>query len=59
MEDVCRLADLGTELLNATYAYIPTYIHILGPNWAQALHCGLGLFAGLGAYLVKLGSGFY
>jgi hypothetical protein len=27
----------------------------------RALYCGLGLFAGLGAYLVKsgLGSGFY
>jgi hypothetical protein len=28
-----------------------------GSGWARALHCGLGLFAGLGAYLVKLGSG--
>jgi hypothetical protein len=25
----------------------------------RALHCGLGLFAGLGDYLVKWGSGFY
>jgi hypothetical protein len=30
-----------------------------GSGWAQALYCGLGLFAGLGAYLVKSGLGFY
>jgi hypothetical protein len=32
-----------------------------GSGQARALHCGLGLFAGLGAYLVKSGSdsGFY
>jgi hypothetical protein len=46
------------------FLHIDHNIHVprgrkLGPDWVWALYCGLGLLAGLGAYLVKSGSGFY
>jgi hypothetical protein len=39
------------------YSRAGSGLQTAGLGQARSLHCGLGLFAGLGAYLVKLGSG--
>jgi hypothetical protein len=53
---IANSLQIGAKTLDSTRAGSVLQNAGLGRAWA--LYCGFKIFAGLGAYLVKLGSGF-